>query len=144
MSLRLIGLTKTYGAHSALVDVSLHLRPGDCYGFLGHNGAGKTTAMRIALGLEFADAGRVLVDGFDALEHSREARARMGGLIETPGFHGHLSGTANLVLLARLQGFGREEARREAGRLLDEVGLAHAGAKPVHAYSHGMRQRLGI
>jgi ABC-type multidrug transport system ATPase subunit len=144
MALRLIGLTRRFGGHVALDDVSLHVRAGDCYGFLGHNGAGKTTSMRIALGLERADAGRVIVDGFDAARWPREARARMGGLIETPGFHGHLGGVANLATLARLQGFDRAGAAREASRLVDSVGLAGAGGKPVRDYSQGMRQRLGI
>jgi ABC-2 type transport system ATP-binding protein len=142
--LRLIGLTRRFGGYVALDDVSLHVRPGDCYGFLGHNGAGKTTTMRIALGLERADAGRVIVDGFDAASFPREARARMGGLIETPGFHGHLGGVANLATLARLQGFDRAGAVREASRLVEAVGLAGAGGKRVRDYSQGMRQRLGI
>ena len=144
MALRLISVTRLFGGHTALDAVSLHVRRGDCYGFLGHNGAGKTTSMRIALGLEQADGGRVIVDGFDASEHPREARARMGGLIETPGFHGHLSGAANLVLLARVQGFGGDAAESEAARLLAAVGLDGAGTKHVAAYSQGMRQRLGI
>lgn len=144
MALRLETLTRRFGDHLALDAVSLHVRPGDCYGFLGHNGAGKTTSMRIALGLEQAESGRVIVDGFDAAAFPREARARMGGLIETPGFHGHLSGVANLVLLARLQGFDGAAARSESQRLVESVGLARAGTKPVRAYSQGMRQRLGI
>jgi len=144
MSLRLISLTRRFGSQLALDDVSIHVRDGDCYGFIGHNGAGKTTAMRIALGLQRANAGRVLVDGYDTREAPLEARARMGGLIEVPGFHPMLDGPANLRLLARLQGIPAAEARREVGRLSVLVGLAHAGKKHVHAYSHGMRQRLGI
>ena len=144
MALRLHSLSLRFGSQLALDQVSIRVRTGDCYGFIGHNGAGKTTAMRVALGLQRADSGRVIVDGFDASEHPREARARMGGLIEVPGFHGALDGARNLVLLARLQGMGRAEARGEAGRLLELVGLDGVGAKPVQAYSHGMRQRLGI
>jgi len=144
MALRLVGITKRYGAHNALDAVSLHVRPGDLYGFIGHNGSGKTTAMRIALGLVRANAGRVLVEGFDAAAHPREARARMGGLIETPGFHGGWSGPRNLAELARVQGLTRADARREAGLWFERVGLAHAAEKPVQAYSQGMRQRLGI
>ena len=144
MALRLIDVSRRFGSFAALDGVSLHVRAGDCYGFLGHNGAGKTTSMRIALGLEAADTGRVIIDGFDAADHPREARARLGGLIETPGFHGHMDGAANLVLLARLQGFDRAGARTEASRLLAAVGLAAAGTKPVRNYSQGMRQRLGI
>ena len=144
MDLRLDSITHDFGAQRALDGVSLHVHSGDCYGFLGHNGAGKTTAMRIALGLLRPDAGRVIVDGFDAREFPVEARARMGGLIETPGFHARLSGQRNLELLARLQGLSAKAAKAEASRLLHDVGLAHAAAKPAGAYSQGMRQRLGI
>ena len=144
MSIRLIGVSRRFGKQHALQEVSLYVRPGDCYGFIGHNGAGKTTAMRIALGLDRTFSGRVLIDDFDVRRHAREARARLGGLVEVPGFHGHLDGAANLCMLARLQGFSRRDARREAARVLELVGLEGAGRKPERAYSHGMRQRLGI
>jgi ABC-type multidrug transport system ATPase subunit/ABC-type transport system involved in multi-copper enzyme maturation permease subunit len=144
MVLQLLGVSRAFGAQRALDGVSIHVHRGDCYAFIGHNGAGKTSAMRIALGLDRHFEGRVLIDGFDARTHPREARARMGGLIEVPGFHGTLDGARNLVFLGQLQGLSGPEARREAGRLIELVGLAHAGAKPVTAYSQGMRQRLGI
>ena len=144
MSLQLVSVTRRFGEQLALDAVSMHVRAGDCYGLIGHNGAGKTTALRIALGLARPDAGEVRVDGFEALTHPREARARMGGLIETPGFHGHLDAAANLRLLARLQGLSRTEARRESERLLGLVGLAEVGRKRVRNFSQGMRQRLGI
>lgn len=144
MVLRLVSVSRRFGNAVGLDDVSLHVRRGDCYGFIGHNGAGKTTAMRIALGLHRPDAGRVIVDGFDAARHPREARARMGALIETPGFHARLSGEANLAVLSRLAGRTAAEARAEARRLIERVGLDHAAARHVAGYSQGMRQRLGI
>jgi len=144
MVLQLLAVSRSFGAQRALDRVSIHVRRGDCYAFIGHNGAGKTSAMRIALGLDRKFEGRVLIDGFDASTHPREARARMGGLIEVPGFHGSLDGARNLLMLGQLQGLSRLEARREAGRVIELVGLAYAGAKPVSAYSQGMRQRLGI
>lgn len=144
MSLQLNSLTRRFGEQLALDSVSIHVRKGDCYGFIGHNGAGKTTAMRVALGLSRADSGSVVVDGFDAAAYPREARARMGGLIETPGFHPNLDATTNLVLLARLAGMTRADALRETQRLLQLVGLESVGRKHVHAFSQGMRQRLGI
>ncbi|MBM3991084.1 MAG: ABC transporter ATP-binding protein, partial [Planctomycetes bacterium] len=144
MGLELVSVTRRFGEQLALDSVSIHVRPGDCYGFIGHNGAGKTTAMRIALGLQRPDAGRVIVDGFDAHAHPREARARMGGLIEMPGFQPALDASENLTLLARLQGLSSASARGEVARLLELVGLAHTGRKPVQAFSQGMRQRLGI
>ncbi len=142
--LRLQDVTCRYGEQLALDRVSLHVRAGDCYGFLGHNGAGKTTAMRVALGLLRPRSGTVLVDGFDVAVHPREARARLGGLIERPGFHDHLTGARNLEMLARLQGLAAGAARAESARVIGEVGLGHAGNKPAGAYSQGMRQRLGI
>ena len=144
MSLELRSVTRRFGDQLALDRVSMQVREGDCYGFIGHNGAGKTTAMRLALGLQRPDGGAVVIDGFDAARFPREARARMGALIESPGFQPGWSGTKNLVELARLQGLSRAAARSEAGRWIERVGLAHAGAKPVQAYSQGMRQRLGI
>jgi ABC-2 type transport system ATP-binding protein len=144
MSLQLLSVTRRFGEQLALDGVSLHVQRGDCYGLIGHNGAGKTTAMRVALGLLRPDAGAVRVEGLDALRQPREARARMGGLIETPGFHAHLDAATNLFLLARLQGLARAEARRESGRLLGLAGLAEVGRKRVRDFSQGMRQRLGI
>jgi ABC-2 type transport system ATP-binding protein len=144
MSLELRSVSRRFGAQLALDRLSLHVRDGDCYGFIGHNGAGKTTAMRIALGLQRPDEGTVVIDGFDAARHPREARARMGALIETPGFQPGWSGAKNLTELLRLQGFSRVAARAEAGRWIERVGLAAAGEKHVQAYSQGMRQRLGL
>lgn len=143
MSIQLHEVTRRFGRQVALDAVSLHVRRGDCYGFIGHNGAGKTTAMRIVLGLQRASAGQVLIDGFDARAHPREARARLGGLIEVPGFHGELDGRTNLRLFSGLQKMESPVAA-EVERLLELVGLPEVGRKPVRAYSHGMKQRLGI
>jgi len=144
MSLELSSVSRRFGAQQVLDSVSLHVRAGDCYGLIGHNGAGKTSAMRVALGLTRPDSGAVRVDGFDARAHPREARARLGALIETPGFHGHLDARANLILLARLQGLAPEPARVETERVLALVGLGEVGRKRVRHFSQGMRQRLGI
>lgn len=144
MSLRLHDLHFRAGGQDILRGVSLHARRGEVYGFLGHNGAGKTTAMRIVLGLLRPRAGRVTVDGFDALRYPREARARIGGLIEAPGFYREWSGIKNLRAFARLRGLGFRAAKREAERLFERVGLEHAGNKRCGYYSQGMRQRLGL
>ena len=144
MTLVLESVTHRFGPQAALDGVTLHVREGDLYGFLGHNGAGKTTSMRIALGLIRPQRGRVIVDGFDAARYPLEARARMGGLIETPGFYRRLDGRSNLLLLARLQGMSPRRSREEVDRLLEVVGLTGVGPKHVGSYSQGMRQRLGI
>lgn len=144
MSLVLRSISKRYGREHALADLSLRLEPGDLYGFVGHNGSGKTTALRIALGLVRPDAGSVIVDGHDAALEPREARARCGGLVEIAGFHGGWSARANLELLARLAGASTSEARTRCTEVLERVGLAAAADRAVGGYSQGMRQRLGI
>ena len=145
MTLELHSLSRRFGDQLALDSVSLRVERGDLVGLLGHNGAGKTTLMRIALGLLGpAPGGRVQVDGRDARREPREVRARLGGLIEVPGFYGGLGGRANLALLGRLQGLGRRAAGVEADRLLELLELSYAARKPVRAWSQGMRQRLGV
>lgn len=144
MALELRGVARAFGSRVVVSDVSLAVEPGRIVGLLGPNGAGKTTAMRIALGLSRADAGRVVVDGYDAASEPREVRARTGGLIETPGFQPGRSALHNLVELARLGGLARDEARAQAERALERVGLAADAARNVEGFSQGMRQRLGI
>jgi ABC-2 type transport system ATP-binding protein len=133
-----------YGRAAAVRSVSLTLQPGDCYGFLGHNGAGKTTVLRLALGLLRPSRGSVHVFGIDALRDPVTAHAQVGALVERPGFHLHLSARANLRALARLQGLPRALAAAETERVLDLLGLAAAADRKVAAFSLGMRQRLGI
>ncbi|MBK9129686.1 MAG: ABC transporter ATP-binding protein [Phycisphaerales bacterium] len=141
MALELLDLHHRFGRRVALDGVSLRVERGDCYGFLGHNGAGKTTAMRIALGLLRPQRGMVRVDGhIDAMQQ----RARTRGLIEHPGFFRELSGLENLRRLARLDGLSPRDAAREAARVLDLVGLTPHGDARAGAYSQGMRQRLGV
>ena len=144
MALVLENLSVTYGSRKVVQDLWLEAPDGCCTGFLGHNGAGKTTAMRAALGLVRPSSGRVLVDGFDALAQNREARARTGALIEVCRFQETLGGYQNLVELGRLAGMDRSAARAEAGRRIEQVGLGHAADRPVENYSQGMRQRLGL
>ncbi len=133
-----------YGKGGAVQGVSLRLMPGDCYGFLGHNGAGKTTVLRLALGLLRPQRGEVHVFGIDARRDPVAARARIGALVERPGFHLHVSARENLRDLARLQGLPHRLAAAESERVLERAGLGAAADRAVGTFSLGMRQRLGI
>ncbi len=144
MALEWRGVSHRYGRELALAELDLSLHPGQCLGFIGHNGAGKTTAMRVALGLMRPTAGTVHVDGHDLHRNPVPALAKLGGLIEVPGFHPSWSALDNLVVFARAAGSTAPAAKERAGRLLERVGLGHVGGKPVKAFSQGMRQRLGI
>jgi ABC-2 type transport system ATP-binding protein len=134
------GLHKSYGGHVALRGVDLRVERGEILGFLGPNGSGKTTAMRIALGLLRADAGEVRVLGVDPWR-DRAHRRRVGYLPSSPRFYERMRGGA---LLAHLEALGGAPAVLRA-ELCDRLALSPEDlARPVHAYSRGMRQKLGI
>ncbi len=138
-------LTKRYGGILAVDGVSLDVQPGDIYGFLGANGSGKTTTVRMVLGLVLATSGSVDLLGRRMPRAGRAVLPRVGALVEGPAAYGHLSGRANLALLDAMgQGGVRRTRTRRIDDVLEQVGLAEVGRRPVKAYSLGMRQRLGL
>jgi ABC-2 type transport system ATP-binding protein len=146
------GLTKRYGRVTAVDGVDLLVRQGDRYGFLGPNGSGKTTTVRMLLGLVFATSGRIELLGREVPGSARSVLPHVGALVEGPAAYGHLSARANLRLLDAAGPDGRLAAgagsrrtrRRRIDDALEQVGLADVGRRPVRAYSLGMRQRLGL
>jgi ABC-2 type transport system ATP-binding protein len=144
-AIRTVGLTKRYGSVTAVDGIELDVPPGDIYGFLGPNGSGKTTTVRMLLGLVLPTAGTVEVLGARIPKHARSVLHRVGALVEAPAAYGHLGARANLsVMDAAGPGGSRRTRRARIDRALEEVGLAGVGRRPVKAYSLGMRQRLGI
>jgi ABC-type multidrug transport system ATPase subunit len=138
-------LTKRFGGVEAVRDLDLEVREGDLFGFLGPNGSGKTTTVRMLLGLVFPTAGRVELLGQPMPRAGRAVLAEVGSLVEGPAFYPHLSGRSNLSLLdAAGPGGRRSDRRRRVGEALERVGLDEVGRRPVKAYSTGMRQRLGL
>jgi len=144
MALELRELHCAFGRQRVLNGLSLRLEPGELCGLLGPNGSGKTTALRIALGLLRPDAGRVVVDGWDVARVPRTARRLVAGVVDGLGFEPGLSGRAQLVAWQRLAGVAPRAARERADELLELVGLADAGAREANDYSQGMRQRLAL
>lgn len=148
MALQVMSVSHRFGKQAVLQDVSLTVEKGNCYGLLGHNGAGKTTLLRIALGLLKPRSGSIGVDHFSIDAFPREARSRLGGLVEYPRFNEAWTGLKNLTVMARLQGFDKKACDIECRRVWDYVGLdaqCHVSErKPVRDYSQGMKQRLGI
>jgi len=134
-------LTKTYRRRTVVDRLSLSVERGDIFGFLGQNGAGKSTTIRMALGLVRPTAGRVSLLGCDMARRPLRALKRVGAIVETPAFYDNFSGRDNLRLLAAMSG-GAEPKRIES--VLDLVSLRARAGDPVRVYSHGMRQRLGI
>ncbi len=143
--IRTQGLTKRFGQILAVDRVDLDVRAGDIYGFLGANGSGKTTTVRMLLGLVLASGGTVELLGEAMPKGGQRALPRGGALVEGPGAYGHLSGSANLRLLdSSGPGGSRRTRRSRIDDVLGQVGLSEVGKRPVKAYSLGMRQRLGL
>lgn len=135
------GVTKRFGGVAAVDDISVDVAPGRCFAWIGPNGCGKTTLIRMMLGLARPSAGEILVRGFRIPRQSRDALSRVGAIVEEPRFYPYLSGRENLKLWAAhydSSATGRIDAE------LDRVGLTEAANKKVDAYSLGMRQRLGV
>ncbi|MGY1666249.1 ABC transporter ATP-binding protein [Geodermatophilus sp. SYSU D00696] len=143
--IRTRGLVKQFGRVRAVDGIDLDVRAGDVYGFLGANGSGKTTTVRMLLGLVLPTRGEVELLGGRMPRAGRRVLPRVGALVEGPAHHRHLSGAANLALLdAAGPGGPRRTRRRRIAEVLDQVGLGGVGRRKVGAYSLGMRQRLGL
>lgn len=141
VALEVQGLTRSYGERIVVNDLHLRVLEGDVYGFLGPNGAGKTTAMRCMLGLIRKDAGTVSFFGESDPVH---ARRFIGAIVETPSFHGWMSGRANLEQAAAYAGLVGKQVDDEIARVLDRVGLTERAVDRAGTYSLGMKQRLAI
>ena len=135
--LRTVGLTKRFGRASAVDHVSMTVNKGDIYGFIGKNGAGKTTFMRVVLGLSAPTEGTVELFGGLSPE---EAGKKIGALIEAPGIFPHCTAKENMKRFAIL----KDEDESKIDGLLDFVGLGDVGNKKAGKFSLGMKQRLGI
>jgi ABC-2 type transport system ATP-binding protein len=139
-------LTKRYGELRAVDAVDLEVQEGDVYGFLGANGSGKTTTVRMLLGLVLPTSGTAEVLGQPMPASRRAVLPRVGALVEGPGAYAHLSGRTNLALLdaSGPDRSARASRRARIGEVLEQVGLDPADRRPTRAYSLGMRQRLGL
>jgi ABC-2 type transport system ATP-binding protein len=138
------GLRKRFGATVALDGVDLQVPRGTILGVLGPNGAGKTTAVRILTTLTLPDAGAARVAGHDVVSEAQAVRASIGVTAQDATLDGLLTGRQNLVMIGRLSGLGRADARVRAGELLDQFGLADAAERILKQYSGGMRRRLDL
>ncbi len=138
--IELVGVTKCYGEHVAVRDVSFALEAGKTVALVGHNGAGKSTLIKLMLGVTRSSAGAVRVLGIDPVSSGPTLRRRLGFLPENVAFHPASTGREALDFFARLKG----EPISANMALLERVGLAAAADRRIGAYSKGMRQRLGL
>ena len=139
------GLTKRFRSRAVVDGLDLHVPQGSVFGFLGPNGSGKTTTIRMLLGLISPSAGDIRVLGEPMPSAGGTVLPRVGALVEGPAFAPYLSGTANLIRRDTADRYAPGATRRaRVEAALDRVGLSHAAGKHVRAYSLGMKQRLGI
>jgi ABC-2 type transport system ATP-binding protein len=138
------GLSKSFGDVQALRDVSFHAPAGSVLGLLGHNGAGKTTAVRILTTLAKPSSGQAFVAGFDPVSSPGDVRARIGLTGQSATVDGLLSARANLELVGRLYHMPRAVARKRAVDLIAQLRLEEAGDRLVRTFSGGMRRRLDL
>src|SRR3954447_5543792 len=137
-------LAKSFGDNRAVDGVDLTVPSGAVYGLLGPNGAGKTTLVRMLATLLRPDGGAARVFGHDVVRDADAVRARVSLTGQYASVDEDLTGTENLILLARLLGHSRAQARGRAAQLLDAFGLTEAAARQVKKYSGGMRRRIDI
>jgi ABC-2 type transport system ATP-binding protein len=142
--LRIEHLTKTYGDKRAVDDLSLHIAPGEIYGFIGHNGAGKTTTIKSVCGILQFDSGEITINGHSIKTDPLRCKRELAYIPDNPDIYAFLSGIKYLNFIADVFGvpadIRQERIRRYAGlfELTDDL------AQPVSAYSHGMKQKLAI
>jgi ABC-2 type transport system ATP-binding protein len=137
-------LTKTFDTTVAVERLDLEVHKGDVFGFLGPNGSGKTTTIRMLLGLIRPTAGRARIFGYDVATETRRILPRVGAIIETPVFYPYLSGLDNLRAMAIASGMQKATARRRIAETIELVGLEGRERDRYRQYSLGMKQRLGI
>lgn len=137
-------LTRAFGTHTAVDNLSIEVRAGEIFGFLGHNGAGKTTTVRLLNGLLEPSQGHSCVLGLDPITQGPQLRRRTGVLTESPSLDDRMTAFENLAMFAAIYGLPKALARSRANELLTLFGLAERTHDRVAGFSKGMKQRLAL
>ena len=142
--LRISHLTKTYGSKTAVSDLTLHIAPGEIYGFIGHNGAGKTTTLKACCGILPFDQGEILVDGISVKEDPLACKKRIAYIPDNPDLYEFLTGFQYLNFIADVFAIPKDERKRRIDHYAEVFSLTGDLGQPVSSYSHGMKQKLAI
>jgi ABC-2 type transport system ATP-binding protein len=138
------GLSKFYGAHAAIRDLSFKIERGEVIGFLGLNGAGKTTALRVLGCVLLPTAGRVTIDGFDVVRDPHEIRKRIGFLPDTPPVYAEMTVERYLAFVGELRGMTPDKVKTRIPVVADKAGIKDVLPEVISTLSHGYRQRVGL
>lgn len=142
--LRIEHLTKVYGDKKAVDNLSLHISPGEIYGFIGHNGAGKTTTIKSCCGILQFESGEIYVDGLSMKEKPLECKSKIAYIPDNPDLYEFMTGIQFLNFVADIFAVSAGERQERIRRYADAFELTDDLTQPVSAYSHGMKQKLAI
>ena len=137
-------LTKTYGEKKAVDDLSLHILPGEIYGFIGHNGAGKTTTLKSVAGILRFDAGEIRIGGTSIRTDPLACKRKLAYIPDNPDLYDYMTGIQYLNFIANIFGASAADRQARIRELAERFELTNDLAQPIAAYSHGMKQKLAI
>lgn len=142
--LKIDHLTKIYGEKKAVDDLSLHICPGEIYGFIGHNGAGKTTTLKSCCGILQFDSGDIFIDGVSVKDDPLNCKKKIAYIPDNPDLYEFMTGIQYLNFVADIFDVGPADRKYRIRRYADAFELTADLAQPISAYSHGMKQKLAI
>lgn len=142
--LRIENLTKTYGEKKAVDNLSLHIAPGEIYGFIGHNGAGKTTTLKAVVGILQFDKGEVFIKGESIRKNPLACKQKIAYIPDNPDLYEFMTGIKFLNFIADIFGVPEEKRQERIRKYADLFEMTENLAQPIASYSHGMKQKLAI
>lgn len=142
--LRMEHLTKVYGDKKAVDDLSLHIQPGEIYGFIGHNGAGKTTTLKSVVGILQFDEGEITIDGISIREQPLACKKKFAYIPDNPDLYDFMTGIKYLNFIADVFGVDENTRQERIRKYAELFELTNDLGQPIAAYSHGMKQKLAI
>lgn len=142
--LKIEHLTKSYGEKKAVDDLSLHIAPGEIYGFIGHNGAGKTTTLKSVVGIQQFDQGEIFVGGVSMQKDPLACKKQLAYIPDNPDLYEYMTGIQFLNFIADIFGISVQERQERIHNYADRFELTDDLAQSIAAYSHGMKQKLAI
>lgn len=142
--LKIEHLTKTYGNTKAVDDLTLHIQPGEIFGFIGHNGAGKSTTLKSAVGILPFDNGEITINGHSIKTDPVTCKKDLAYIPDNPDLYEFMSGIGYLNFIADIFGISSDVRQERIRRYADTFELTSSLAQPISAYSHGMKQKLAL
>lgn len=142
--LKIQHLTKKYGDFKAVDDLTLHIQPGEIYGFIGHNGAGKTTTLKSIVGIHTFDEGEIVIDGVSVRENPLQTKSVIAYIPDNPDLYDFMTGVQYLNFIADVFKVSHQERMEKIEKYADLFELRDALANSIGSYSHGMKQKLAV